>query len=271
MMRGLFLRAVRESYLLALLIGVALLLVDLLLGAILPQVIDELNEVWMRLPFARTMVTAWLGVELAETMSAQLFLSILWVHPVVLSLVWAFELIFCTRVPAGEIDRGTIDILLGLPVSRRAVYLGETLVWLVAGVVLLGFLAAGYFIGTRGISADMRPNPGDVWMVIVNFSALYLAVGGLSYLISSMSNRRGRAIGAIFGILLASFLLNFIAQFWVPAKQLAFLGILNYYQPAVVLGDGVFPTSDILVLAIIGTVTWVAGGEVMARRSICTT
>ncbi len=100
MIGGLVVRAVRESYLMVLLIGVALLLVESLLGAILPQVMEELNEVWMRLPFARTVITAWLGVELAEEMTAQLFLSILWVHPVVLALVWTFELVFCTRVPA---------------------------------------------------------------------------------------------------------------------------------------------------------------------------
>jgi beta-exotoxin I transport system permease protein len=107
-------------------------------------------------------------------------------------------------------------------------------------------------------------------MVLVNLYCVYFAVGGIALLVSSMSDHQGRAVAVVFAILLASFLLNFIANFWQPAKQIAFLGILEYYRPAQVLQHGEFPTRDVIVLLAVGLATWLAGGEILARRSITT-
>ena len=74
----------------------------------------------------------------------------------------------------------------------------------------------------------------------------------------------------VFGIVLASFLLNFVAQFWEPARRIAFLGLVEYYQPAQILQSGTFPIGDGAVLLLVGGSTWILGGEVFARRSICT-
>ena len=74
-----------------------------------------------------------------------------------------------------------------------------------------------------------------------------------------------------FTLVLASFLLNFLAQFWVPAERLAFLSVMHYYQAATILRDGTIPWSDLAVLLAFGIVMWVIAGEISARRSICTT
>src|SRR5688572_6278691 len=108
-----------------------------LLTFVLPRVQEGINDVLLRLPFVKSLIAALLGIDVEGELTAQLMQSILWVHPVVLALIWAHEIILCTRVPAGEIDRGTVDLLLGLPVSRFKVYVAETLVWLMSGVVVL--------------------------------------------------------------------------------------------------------------------------------------
>jgi hypothetical protein len=111
-------------------------------------------------------------------------------------------------------------------------------------------------------------------VVTVNLFCLYLAVGGLACLVSAMSERRGRAVATVFGILLASFLLNFLAQFWPPAEAVSRLSVLHYYKPLGVLRPGVmdagWPVADMLVLAGFAAVTWTAGGLWFARRDICT-
>jgi ABC-2 type transport system permease protein len=104
----------------------------------------------------------------------------------------------------------------------------------------------------------------------VNLYLVYVAVGGLAFMVSAMSDRRGRAIGVIFGLLLGSFLLNFLAQFWPPAGRLSFLGVLDYYKPAQILTGGSIPIRDIVGLLGFGLATWAIGGEILARRSICT-
>ena len=109
-----------------------------------------------------------------------------------------------------------------------------------------------------------------MWLVALNLLCVYVAVGGFAFLVSSLSERRGRAVVTIFGFVLASFLLNFLAQFWWPASKLAFLGVLKYYQPARILGSGTLPLEHVAILLVFGLVTWTVGWEVMARRSICT-
>ena len=53
-------------------------------------------------------------------------------------------ILFCSRMPAGEVDVGTADVLLGLPVSRLSIYAAEALVWIAAGLLLIGLgLATG--------------------------------------------------------------------------------------------------------------------------------
>ena len=117
---------------------------------------------------------------------------------------------------------------------------------------------------------ENRADPGRIVIVAANFYCLYLAVGGLSFLISSLSDRRGRAVAAAFGIVLASFLLNFLAQFWTPAGKVGFLSILSYYKPVVVLRDASWPIADMFVLTLLGGVLWLAGGLLFTRRDICT-
>ena len=106
--------------------------------------------------------------------------------------------------------------------------------------------------------------------MLANLYCVYVAVGGIALLVSSLSNRRGRAVTTAFAIVVASFLLNLIVQIWEPAEQVAFLGVLEYYRPAQILQSGDFPASDVTILLTIGAVAMMLGGEVVARRSICT-
>ncbi len=241
-----------------------------LLTYVLPQVQESFGDIFSQMPFVKTLMTALLGTDIGDEITAQTMQAFLWVHPVVLAIVWSHEIVFCTRMPAGEIDRGTIDVLLGLPVSRRSVYWCESAVWLVSGGMILVMGLIGHRITAPAMPAEIRPELPRVILVMVNLFCVYASVGGIAFLVSALSDRRGRAMAIVFGIVLASFLLNFVAQFWEPAKQVAFLSVMNYYQPANILRSGQLPTSDVAVLLVTGAVTWLLGGEVLARRSICT-
>ncbi len=268
-MPGLLKKIAREVWAPTLLFASAMMSVMALLTYVLPQVQHGLDDVVEQIPMVKHIIAALLGSELGDQLSARTMQAFLWVHPVVLALMWAHEIWLCSRTPAGEIDRGTVDVLFSLPVSRRAVYLCETAVWLATGVVLL---AAG-LLGHRAVSMLQPDQPAPTLarslLVIVNLYCVYLAVGGIAFLVSACSDRRGRAIAVVFGIVLASFLLNFLAQFWEPARQIAFLSVMEYYRPALVLQHGGFPVRDAALLLAIAVATWLAGGEVFARRSLC--
>jgi len=130
-----------------------------------------------------------------------------------------------------------------------------------------------------------------------------MVVGSFAFLVSSLSDRRGRAIGVIFAVLLMSFLLNFVAQFWDPFQpdagtavmpiggisltpdaasdaadpqgggglSLTTFSLMDYYRPAIIIQSGDFPFRDAAVLLILFAVMWSAAGVIFRRRSICTT
>ena len=104
--------------------------------------------------------------------------------------------------------------------------------------------------------------------MMVNLYCVYVAVGGIAFLVSAWSDRPGQAIAIVFALLLISFLFNFLAQFWGPAKQVAFLSVMQYYQPARILSSGDFPVRDVLILLAIGGTSWLLGCEILAAQHL---
>ena len=270
MMRGVLHKIVLEVWLGTLAFAIGLFVIKALLTLILPQFQAELSELAMSIPFLRSMLSALLGAEVGEELTSSMIEGVLWAHPLVLSMPWAHEMLLCTRVPAGEVDRGTIDVLLGLPVSRRRLFLAESFVWLASGVFILAAGWVGDLAGRTMLAGVETANAWHGVLVALNLGCLYVAVGGFAFLVSALSSRRGVALGIVFAMVLASFLLVFIAEFWAPARSLVFLSLLDYYRPAQVLGAGRLPLGDVAVLLGLGVVMWTAAGVVFMRRDVRT-
>lgn len=270
MNRGLLQKTLSETWQMSLLIGIALVAVEAVLAFALPTFYEDLTGTFFQAKFIQDMIKALAGTEVVGALGPASFSAIAWVSPVVLALCWAHAIVFCTRLPAGEIDRGTIDVLFGLPVSRWRLYLNETAVWLAYGMVLILACLLGNVAGGTAIDPHLRPPLRRVLAVMVNLYCLYLAVGGLAWLVSASSDRRGRAVATVFGIVLGSFLLNFLAQFWGPAGHVSFLSLLSYYRPVAILQEGSWPVADMAVLAGAGAAFWLVAGLIFARRDICT-
>lgn len=268
MNRGLCMRAWRELWPTTVVLGLVLMAVETLLAFVLPKFGSQFTQQWLQLEFARGILQAMLGTEIVDRIGPQMFQSMAWVHPVPLALTWAHALLCCTRVPAGEVDRGTADLLFGLPVSRWEVYFSETLVWLGTGILILSAALCGNLLGSLGLPLEQRPSLPRVIIIVLNLYCLYIAVGGLAWLISTVSNRRGKAITILFVVLLSLFLLNYLAQFWQPLSKFVFLSPLHFHKPMTVLTTAAWPMRDMAVLLASGGIPWLVGGVVFARRDL---
>lgn len=270
MTRGLIVKTIRETWLVTLLFAIGIFTFEALIAYMLPLFDQDILDYWAKMPFLNGMFQALFGTEIGETIGPGMIATTAWVHPIVLIMVWAHGIICCTRVPAGEVDRGTIDVLLGLPVSRTRVYVCESVVWLTSGLVILAAGLFGNLLGEWVTGSKAPTTTGHVLIVLVNLYGLYLAVGSMALFISCWSDRRGRAVGVAFSIALAAYVLNFLAQLWQPARSISFLSFQHYYRPLMIIREGTWPTSDILVLATVAVVFWLAGAIVFSRRDICT-
>jgi len=225
---------------------------------------------FLELPLIKTVIQVLTGADLGEVFRVEALGAFAFVHPAMLALGWACMITGATRVIAGEIEAGTADLLLAMPVTRLSAYVSVTSGVLLCAPLLSAAAWLGVWIGAH--TAEL-PEPIDVWLlrfVVLNDAAMLLAVGGSATLISSLSSRRGKAVGVTFGILLCSFLLNWLAGFWRPAQVLAVIGILQYFRPYVILREGRLQAGDMAVLLAVAAVTWASGAFFFCRRDIHT-
>jgi ABC-2 type transport system permease protein len=251
-----------------LLCGVALAVAELGLAYFLPTFLAEAGGRWLQLPFVRNLLRGLLGAELGEAIGPSAIPAIAWAHPIVLALSWTHAITLGTRFPAGEVDRGTIDVLLSLPISRTSVFVSDVVVCLAAGAVVVAMGLAGNTLARSLLAPELRPTGIRTIVIAVNLYCLYVAVAGVTWLGSASSRRRGRAIAAVLAVVFAAFLLSFLAQFSPLARRVAFLSVLNYYRPLLTIRDASWPIRDLTVLLATGALLWLAAAIVLSRRDL---
>jgi len=267
---GLIRKTAREMLPMALILGLGLFGVELLFARILPTFYKEFSDSVLKLPFVQKILPAALGLDPKQAIGPAMMMAIVWVHPVVLLLVWTMALWAGTRVPVSEVDRGTIDVLMSLPVSRAGVFCTEAMVGLGAGAVVILMGLAGNAIGGWPLETELVGTVGQRLWVGLNLWALYASVFAMAALTSSMCDRRGRAIGAVVAMVIAAFVVGFLSAYSPLLKKILFLSVLNYYRPLFILQHGIAPVRDVLILFAVGLVFWIVAAIVFARRDIRT-
>lgn len=265
---GLLQKAFRETVplLAAVLIGV--LFATSLLIRVLPHMQTGIEQFLAATPMMGVVMSSFLGVQVAGAISGATLMGLLWSHPVLLTMVWGLAVALATRYPAGEVEQGTIDVLLSWPVSRRTVFFNHTAVCVLAGVAVCLIALVGFQTGKAAL--DQAPRFQVLAVVALNLFATYLAVAGLAILVSSCSARRGTAIAVLAGLLLASYLLNFLALFWDWAEALSWLSLSSYYQPGQALLSGRIPGGHLETLLLFALGSWIAAGVIHAHSDLPT-
>ncbi len=221
----------------------------------------------MKVPFVSQLVSILGGLD-SGVFNFTGFAAFSFVHPLILAVSWAIITMPITRVLTGEIENGTADLLLTLPVSRFTVYTSSTaFIFLICPLLPLGEWL-GLWIGSYTVDL---PEPIDFAVllpIVVNAAAMLFAITGIASLVSAASERRGKAAGVLFGILIVSFLLNWLVRVWPESAPIARLSILRYFRPFVLIADGGLDYSDLATLLSLGIVTWIAGAVIFTRKDI---
>ena len=263
---GLLQKAAREVWAATLAFALGLFVFELLLGLILPVFEKEFSQVFGQVGFLQRIIAALLGTKIGQVTPATALGLLGWVHPLVLALVWAHAIVVCSRFPAGEVDRGTIDVLMSLPVTRTTVFLSEAAAFVLASLFIAATGLVGNLLGEWISGMDRPGSPRTLSMITLNLYLLALAVGGITSLLSAACDRRGRTMGIAFGVLVASLFLSSLSAFNDVIDKLSVISLLSYYRPFGVLHDGAFPVQDMLVLASVAAGTWFLGWLMILRR-----
>jgi beta-exotoxin I transport system permease protein len=269
-MRGLIEKTFRETFGATVAFAVGFAVAEGLLAYAIPTMILPYGDQFLQMKFLQPFLIGLLGERVEGAFERNAVVTLAWVDPVVFAIVWAHAIWFCSRVPAGEIDRGTIDVLLGLPVSRTRVFISESIVLAAGGMVVILCGLAGNWIATWFLEAEFQGAVRTTCLVAANLYCVYLAAAGVVLAASAACDRRGRAVGASLAVMIASFLVSFLAQLWEPFHRVRWLSVLNYYRPLGIVRDHAWPLHDMRTLLGVGLAFWLVGAVVFARRDVRT-
>jgi len=148
----------------------------------------------------------------------------------------AFAIGFANYSLAGEIEKGTAEILLSQPISRLKIFLSKY-------IVGLGFLATFTFVSVFAIIPLANVHGASVDISKIAFFALVSflfvwAVYGIAFLASSFFSEKGKAAFAVSGVLVLMYVLNIIGGLKESLNDLRYLSFFNYFQPANVIDKG---------------------------------
>lgn len=190
------------------------------------------------------------------------FLAVGLLHPVVIILgsIWAVGR--AGGAIAGELDRGTMELLLSQPVPRNRLILAHLIVdAIVIPLVCLAFFAGTQFgiwavgpfeidyttvkealgreappavIATLNIPSEperMEISGGAQFPALFNLAALMFSLSGITLAISSCGRSRWKVIGYSVLVGLIMFIVNVLGQLWDAAAFLRPISVYYYYQP----------------------------------------
>lgn len=244
------------------------------LAQLTPWAIKALEKRFLEGP--GQIVHALLGGDLVNINDPATVLTIGYVHPFVQFVLCLWGVGRGSAAIAGEIDRGTMELLLAQPISRRQVVYAHLLVDGLTLPLLVAVMLAGTALGVWLFAL-----PGVVLsaylIAAVNAMTLTLAVTGITVTFSAMGRSRWKVAGGVLLLLLVMFLVNLFGQLWPVLKPYRPATLFFYYQPQLhILQNTWWPSVDgfpfricpPLVLAAVGLAGYIAAAELFHRRDV---
>jgi ABC-2 type transport system permease protein len=224
-------------------------------------------------------------------------LTIGYVHSVVLTILCLWAVGRGAGAIAGEIDRGTMELLLAQPLARYRLILAHFIVDMVTIPLLALSIWAGQWIAipllqvhevpARGASVGAAIDPAVFGPALWNVAALVFAISGYTMWLSSRGRFRGRVLAVAILATLLQYLINVIGQLWDVLAPFRPFTVFYYYQPQQIIlnhkwsvdvnklwgheaaaNEVLFSVNALLVLFLVGCLGYALAFWKFARRDL---
>lgn len=189
-----------------------------------------------------------LGAPLAELATPAGQLSILFVHIITMLVAIGWAVGRGSDPIAGEISRGTMDLVVSLPVRRAALLVPPALVAAAGTVVLSLSLWAGIALAVATVDFKEEVSPWRFAPGVINLFAMVFFMTALTTLVSTLVRDRWYVIAASTGFFILSFIVKMTARLWPAdwpqavdvAKWLSRATFLSLFEPQemILVGSG---------------------------------
>ncbi len=166
---------------------------------------------------------------------------------------------------AGEEERGTLELLLANPLSRRRLVLEKSAAVALEVVALGAVLWLALWVGARTVGMDI--SAGHLAAATLSAVLLALAFGALAILLGAATGKRALGVGATAAAAVAAYLINGLAplveQLEIPRK----LSPFYHYAAGDPLSNGL-ALDHALLLAAVAAAATLAATFFLDRRDV---
>jgi ABC-2 type transport system permease protein len=213
-------------------------------------------------PFIKTA----LGGEMLRAGNTPGLMAIGYQHPLVLFLYLLFAVGTPTKLLTGEVQKGTMELILSRPTTKTQVYVCASILTLVGMLTLVLVMFLGTVTATK-IYDFGEPIPLDLFFrIAINGGLLAGAAGAIALMAAGVLAGRNSSVAVTVAFLVVNYFAWVIAQWWPP---MGFLkpATLFYYVNGAKLARG-WPLDDMAMLATIILGGTIIGGVVWHRRDL---
>ena len=206
-----------------------------------------------------------LGASLGDASTLIGFLHIELFSMILPAAIVAFAAGMASGFTAGEESRGTIDVLLSYPISRRRVVLEKWLA-IVLGCIVMVVVLWAFALTGAAISASALP-PDRLGAALVMLVLLGLAFADIALAISAFSGNRGAAIGVTVALMVAMYLIDALSSIVDGLATIRPLSLFRYYMGGDPLRNGL-NLADAAVLAAVAAIFLAVAVVAFERRDL---
>jgi ABC-2 type transport system permease protein len=177
-----------------------------------------------------------------------------------------FSIILGNKVIAGYVDRGSMAYLLATPNKRVKIALTQALcIWVSVGL-LITYATVAIIIS----SALIHPGLLDIGkLVLMNVVVyfLHIAISGICFFASCISNDTKRSFSIGAGVPIAFFFIQLLANMGGKLENLKYLTPITFFNTAdIIAGKSV--VLPVIVLAIVAIVLYGMGIYIFSKRDL---
>jgi len=207
-----------------------------------------------------------LGGDMLQAGNTSALLTVGYQHPFVMFLCMVFAVGVPTGLLTGEVQKGTMELILSRPVTKIQVYICACILTLTGMFGLILFMFLGTAVGVNIYHFDV-PIPLDLFFRIAICGGLLASTfGAFALLAAATFERLYAALAVSVAFLSLNYLVFLVSEWWPRAQFLkrATLFYLIYYSD---LFSG-WPLRNMAILAIILLTAAVIGAIIWHRRDL---
>jgi len=195
------------------------------------------------------------------------FVAIGYQEPTVLILYMLYAVGVPTGLLAGEVQKGTMELILSRQVTKTQVYICAGLITITGMFALVLVMFSGTVVATNFYDFDQTVHLYPFFKIAIVGGVLASAVGSIA-LLAAACFRHNTAVWLTVAYLVVNYFVSIIAEWWPRMKWLQPTTIFYYEPGPEIFNESAWPISNLCVLISILLVSTLLGGFIWSRRDL---